>query len=118
MSRKAVCIILLLAVIAAFCACNRQGGSKIEKNAVIQNVTISPEEARDGMVKVVRAPDGEYYSMVIPKNTPNGKLLILPPKIAEKYPYPLYFKISVVAGGGEPADDLLHRKKQIGRAHV
>jgi|GEM_PF-4333359 len=112
MSKKAVCIILLLTTIAIFSACNSSRAQKIEKNAVIVNVTISPEEARDGIAKLVRAPDNEYYNMVIPKNTPDGKLLMLPPKVAEKYPYPLYFKIGVVAGGGEPVDDLLHRKKQ------
>ncbi len=111
MSAKAFGILILLAVLIAGISACRSGEKKIEKNAVIQNVTISPEEARDGTTKLVRAPDGKYYNMVIPKGTPDGKLLMLPPQIAERYAYPLYFKIGVVEGGAEAADDLLHRKK-------
>ncbi len=109
---KKTSVLLIALLMGCLIAACERSGKKIEKNAVIVNVSITPEEAAEGIVKLVRAPDSKYYNMVIPKDTKNGKYLMLPPKIAERYSYPLYFKIAVLPEGTSPPDDLLNRKRK------
>lgn len=86
--------------------------SKLEKNAVIVDIRITPEEASNGTHKVARAPDGKIYTLIIPKGVKNKTPLKLPPRVAKLYEYPLYFRVNILGEGESRPDDLLNRKKR------
>ncbi len=90
--------------------CQREG-FQFEENAVIVEIRVTPEEAAAGLNKDVRAPDGQVYTLVIKPGLPDKTPLKLPPSVAEKYPYPLYFRMNILAKDRNRPEDLLNRKK-------
>ncbi|RJO71523.1 MAG: hypothetical protein C4523_04125 [Myxococcales bacterium] len=100
----------LVCFLVPLAACEKRI-QKIEPDAVVIDLRITPEEARTGVVKTVTAPDHEIYNMVIRENIPDQSLLKLPPKAAERYPYPLYWRINILPPDKARPDDLLNRKQ-------
>ena len=92
MLSRPVTLSLILAVLLLSCEMK----NKLEDNAVIINIGITKEEAARGVVKTVRAPDGKYYDMKIPKGVKDRTPLKLPPRVARHYDYPLYFRVRFV----------------------
>jgi|GEM_PF-6847196 len=83
----------LLLVLIAFSSCD--DSNKLEDNAVVLTFKATQQEVNDGIAKTVRAPDGKFYQLILPKGVKDKTPLRLPPKVAARYDYPLYFRVMI-----------------------
>jgi hypothetical protein len=91
---QALSVALILGLILSSVACEQQ--NRPPKNSAIIDIQISEKEAQEGTTQRVEAPDYEVYNLIIRPGIPDRTLLQLPPKIAERYPYPIYYRVNIV----------------------